>query len=83
VFRQGKTKTTSSKVPVVIPDVILPLLTAWLEQNQTAPEDAADLPDQARHTDAPGELAAPGSASDCQGFRHYGADKLSDVTPDS
>jgi hypothetical protein len=44
VFRQGKAKTTSSKAPVIIPDVILPLLTAWREQNQTAPTDALIFP---------------------------------------
>ena len=44
LFRRGKAKTTSSKAPVIIPDVILPLLTAWREENQTAPTDALIFP---------------------------------------
>jgi hypothetical protein len=27
-------------------------------------------------------LASSASASDCQGFKHYGADQLSDITPE-
>jgi hypothetical protein len=27
-------------------------------------------------------LTSSASASDCQGFKHYGADQLSDITPD-
>jgi integrase len=48
-FRPGKAKTTSSKAPVVIPAVILPLLTAWREQNQNAPEDALIFPSKFGH----------------------------------
>jgi integrase len=44
IFRPGKAKTSSSKAPVIIPDMVLPLLTAWREQNQGAPDDALIFP---------------------------------------
>ncbi|MGA2978039.1 MAG: tyrosine-type recombinase/integrase [Terriglobales bacterium] len=46
-FRPGKAKTKGSKAPVIIPDVVLPLLTAWREQNKNAPEDALIFPSKA------------------------------------
>jgi integrase len=46
-FRLGKAKTTSSKAPVIIPDMVLPLLTAWREQHQSAPETALIFPSKA------------------------------------
>ena len=40
ILRPGKAKTKGSKAPIAIPDVLLPLLKAWREENRHAGEDA-------------------------------------------
>ena len=45
-LRPGKAKTRSSKAPVVIPDVLLPALQMWREQNATAPDESLIFPSQ-------------------------------------
>jgi len=44
ILRPGKAKTKGSKAPVVIPDVIQPLVKAWREQNAAAPSEALLFP---------------------------------------
>lgn len=43
-LRPGKAKTKSSKAPVAVPDVLVPLLKAWRERNQSALDDALIFP---------------------------------------
>jgi len=45
-LRPGKTKTKNSKAPVTIPDILIPALEMWREQNATAPEDALIFPSE-------------------------------------
>jgi integrase len=44
VLRPGKAKTQGSKAPVTIPDVLLPALEMWRDQNVSAPADALIFP---------------------------------------
>jgi len=46
VLRPGKAKTKGSKAPVVIPDVLAPLLRTWRDLNQTDGDDALMFPSQ-------------------------------------
>lgn len=43
-LRPGKAKTEGSKAPVVIPDMVVPMLKAWREQNQSAQADSLIFP---------------------------------------
>jgi len=47
VLRPGKAKTRHSKAPVAIPDVLLPALRIWRDQNATAPVDGLIFPSEA------------------------------------
>jgi integrase len=47
ILRPGKAKTRHSKAPVAIPDILLPALRIWRDQNATAPEDALIFPSEA------------------------------------
>jgi len=46
VLRPGKAKTKGSKAPVTIPDLLLPLLHMWREQNLTATPEALIFPSE-------------------------------------
>lgn len=46
VLRPGKAKTKGSKAPVTIPDLLLPLLQMWREQNKNATPDALIFPSE-------------------------------------
>lgn len=58
-FRPGKAKTQGSKAPVIIPDVLLPLLTAWREQNKNAPETALIFPSESSEAGRAGHCIRP------------------------
>lgn len=45
-LRPGKAKTRGSKAPVVIPNVLLPLLKVWREQHAAAPSEALIFPSE-------------------------------------
>jgi integrase len=45
-LRPGKAKTKGSKAPVTLPDVLLPALQMWREQNATAPADMLIFPSE-------------------------------------
>lgn len=45
-LRPGKAKTKGSKAPVIIPDVLQPLVAAWREQNAIAPATALMFPSE-------------------------------------
>jgi len=45
-LRPGKAKTKGSKAPVTFPDVLLPLLQMWREQNASAPAEALIFPSE-------------------------------------
>ncbi len=47
VLRPGKATTRHSKAPVAIPDVLLPALRIWRDQNATAPVDGLIFPSEA------------------------------------
>ena len=60
VLRPGKAKTKPQQgAGDAIPDVLLPALKMWREQNASAPDDALNLPKREGHADATRELAAP------------------------
>jgi integrase len=46
-FRRGRAKTKRSKAPVAIPDVILPALKMWREQNAAATPESLIFPTEA------------------------------------
>ena len=46
VLRAGKAKTKGSKAPVTIPDVLLPALQMWREENLAAPGEALIFPSE-------------------------------------
>jgi integrase len=45
-LRPGKAKTKGSKAPVTLPDVLLPVLQMWREQNASAPTEALIFPSE-------------------------------------
>jgi len=45
-LRPGKAKTKGSKAPVIIPDLLLPVLKMWREQNADAPAEALIFPSE-------------------------------------
>jgi integrase len=45
-LRPGKAKTKASKAPVAIPDVLLPALQMWREENASAPTEALIFPSE-------------------------------------
>jgi integrase len=45
-LRPGKAKTKGSKAPVVVPDVLLPLLKAWRQESQNAMDDTLIFPSE-------------------------------------
>jgi integrase len=45
-LRPGKAKTKGSKAPVTLPDVLLPALQMWREQNRSAPAEALIFPSE-------------------------------------
>ena len=46
VFREGKAKTKGSKAPVVIPDVLIPLIQMWRDQSLHADSDQLMFPSE-------------------------------------
>jgi len=58
-FRQGRAKTTASLAPVIIPEMVLPLLTAWREQNKSASEDSLIFPSKASKAGNAGHCIRP------------------------
>jgi len=45
-LRPGKAKTKGSKAPVTIPDILLPALQMWREQNASAADEALIFPSE-------------------------------------
>jgi integrase len=58
-FRPGKAKTKGSKAGVIIPDMVLPLLAAWREQNKSAPETALIFPSESSEAGRAGHCIRP------------------------